>query len=315
MLGDLDALFYFDELLIKQLGSFVIEGYIDIITRRDIRDRTLTGKANVANRENNFHEDRENEDIREGFKVNTKYCDDNCQKGAENGAAIENRDFERCENEVKRIYTNFNLYQNYFNTIKNQNKYRTITEEDIKFRNIKDGEIVGITCCIGNNCPYKAFETIVDVLNAIGKENIITMLKENGVMIPKWFNIDKTYALLNMIYNKLYGDGNRDTLFVVGNTPVIACTSSICYCNDRKGAIRGSGCNFKIIGKVVRTFGKNDGVNIFRKLGECGFYEEIIKSLIKDIEVINKCGLNLPTKILNKIYGEGIMILPLSIST
>lgn len=314
MLGEFDALFYFDEFLIRQLGSFVVEGYIDIVTRRSIWDKTLTGKANSLNRENKFHEERTNEDVREGFKINTNYCDNNFQNGAENGASIENREFERCEDEVKRIYTNFNLYQNYFTIIKKQNKYRTITEEDIKFKNIREGEIVGLYCCIGNNCPYKAFETIVDILNALGKENIISLFNQNNIEIPKWFNIDKTYALMNMIYNKLYKDGNRDTLFSIGNTPVIACTNSECYCNNRKGAIRGSGCNFKIIGKVVRIFGREEGINIFRKLGECGFYEEIIKSLVKDVEFINKLGFNLPTKILNKIYGEGILILPFSIS-
>lgn len=315
MLEELDALFYFDEMLIRQLGSFVIEGYIDIRTKRNIKDKTLTGRANVINREGTINEERKNKDEREGYKTETYYVGDNCQKGGENGAGIENRDFERCEEETKKVYTYFNFYQNYFTTIKGKNMFRNITEADVINGNIRDGEIVGIKCCIGNNCPYKAFETIVEVLNAIGKENLGKLFKESTIELPKAFNLDKTYALLNLIYNKLYKDGNRDTLFTLGKTSVIVCTNSTCYCNERENVIRGSGCNFKIIGKVVRTFKKNEGINIFRKLGECGFYDEILRALLKDIEIINKLGFNLPTKILFEIGGEGIMILPLSISS
>ena len=49
----LDLLVYLDELLIKNLNSVALNGYIDIRTFRRIRDRTIGGNARISDRNSN----------------------------------------------------------------------------------------------------------------------------------------------------------------------------------------------------------------------------------------------------------------------
>lgn len=49
----LDLLVYLDELLIKNLNSVALNGYIDIRTYRRIRDRTVGGNARISDRSSN----------------------------------------------------------------------------------------------------------------------------------------------------------------------------------------------------------------------------------------------------------------------
>ena len=66
---DLALLMYLDEDLVRNMSSFVLNGYIEIRTSRIIQDLTLSGKAGIDLRDHCFDEDRKSNDEREGFKV------------------------------------------------------------------------------------------------------------------------------------------------------------------------------------------------------------------------------------------------------
>ena len=55
---DLALLMYLDEDLVRNMSSFVLNGYIEIRTSRIIQDLTLSGKAGIDLRDHCFDEDR-----------------------------------------------------------------------------------------------------------------------------------------------------------------------------------------------------------------------------------------------------------------
>ncbi|MGL5149328.1 MAG: hypothetical protein ACRC7N_01995 [Clostridium sp.] len=313
MFGDLDVLYYFDEMLIRQLGSFVIEGYVDIITQKCIRDKTLTGSANTGNSNSKGGDCRNTKDEKDGYKSLNATEGDTFSNNCDNRAGIEDREFVRREDEIKRVYTSFNIYKNVMTTINSTNKFRPISERDIIANNIKDGEIVGLECFLTDICPHKCVQTIADTLNALGKDLIKDMLGDKQGIGEGKLNVDKMFSLINLLYNKLNSDTHHDIVVRVSNTLIMLCVNSSSYSDNRNSLINGCGCRLKVIGKVVKNCNRVESFNLFRKLGECNFYDKMLENILEDIKIINKeCNLYMPTNIIQKVDNIGAIIMPMT---
>ena len=106
----LDLLMYLDEGLVKNLSSMVLSGYIEIRTTKIIQDRTLSGRAGTEYREHYCDEDRCGEDEREGYKGSNCSKSEHKENTNRNDVGLENREFIRREEELKRVYTTFTLH-------------------------------------------------------------------------------------------------------------------------------------------------------------------------------------------------------------
>lgn len=109
-MNDLDLLMYLDEGLVKNLTSLFLTGYIDIRTTKLIQESTLTGRFSTDSRQNSFDEDREGLDEREGYKGTNLSRAEHCEQGMSQGGFIEDREFLRREEELKKVYTTFTLH-------------------------------------------------------------------------------------------------------------------------------------------------------------------------------------------------------------
>ena len=106
----LDLLVYLDELLIKNLNSVALNGYIDIRTYRRIRDRTVGGNARISDRSSNGLDYKNQKDKISGYKSKHNICEEHFQDGSERSLGLEGRDFDRNEQEIKKITTVFTLH-------------------------------------------------------------------------------------------------------------------------------------------------------------------------------------------------------------
>ncbi len=106
----LNIFIYIDENLIKNLSSVYLNGYIDIRTFKKIYDNTLSGKIQLDENNKTFCSDGKSRIYNKGFKTSNRSNDFNETNYYGNDKSIENRLVGRTEEEIKRIYTSFEIH-------------------------------------------------------------------------------------------------------------------------------------------------------------------------------------------------------------
>ncbi|MGL4569610.1 MAG: DUF6414 family protein [Clostridium sp.] len=302
----MDILFYIDEILLTGLSSLIGEGYIEIITRKRIWDRSLVGRINYDENNSEFCEDRNTKDKREGYKGYSEIDGNTSTSSNSRNRMIENRGLCRVEEEEKRIFTMFSFHNKITTQLIQNNSLKSI--DDLIDGNVSNGDYLLVNGLISNECFKSYIESLKTIIDCFGCDKLNSLL-DNGFLID--FNIIS--KLLDSIYNKICLNNTSDLILNCGNNEIILTINESNFLNDRAHKFDNIECNCNILGKVVKQCNNDDRIHFLRKTGQQEFFEDLLQKCIPAFDCLKKIGIDPPKCPRMKIENNPYQIIPVSI--
>ena len=308
--SNLDLLMYLDEGLVKNLSSVVLSGYIDIRTTRLIQDQTLSGRAGIENKNRDFDEDRCADEEREGYKGTNIYKGELKEETRNNLASVENREFIRREEEIKKIYTTFTLHSDLYNGINAINKVKIFDNTTIKEGEIKSGDYVKISGNLTSESLNSYLDSLINIFDCFGCDclNKIIPSKDNGII--NFNSINNMVTHLNEILNK---NSTQDLILNCGETPVVLNVNSNFFMNNNSYVYDKIDCPCTVFGKVIKVATKGQSISLLRKTAQHEYYEKFLGNCTPYCSMLNSGGIMIPEMTRLKCEGISLIILPISI--
>ncbi|MCR1949787.1 hypothetical protein NSA50_01785 [Clostridium sp. DSM 100503] len=307
----LDLLIYLDEALIKNLNSVALRGYIDIRTYRRIKDRTFGGNVKIGDRESNGSDFRDHRDKIDGYKTKHKTYEDHYQNGRDKSLGFEGRDFDRNEQEVKKITTIFTLHNELLNNMITSKNVKQVDSNSIENGEVKEGDYVQISGCVQEISLPFYIDTLIDSINCYGVDFLNTLLEKENL---KTLNFNIICKLLERLRKSITARGSYDLVIQNEKASLVLTISENNFLSNHSHIFDLVHCSCKIFGKVMMIKEDNNKcISLLRKSSQEDYYQEILDSIEPYLEVLRKNNIILPKKPECNIKGKMIMILPISI--
>lgn len=302
----MNFLLYLDELLLRGIFSITSEGFIEILTRKRICDRSLLGRLHCENKESNFCEDRYSKDKREGYKGYTNTDANTYTFGCESDEVFENRGNIRFEEEEKRIFTLFTFHNKLITNLSNSNQLRTI--DHLRNNSAVEGDFVelnGLICHESLNEYINSLKLIVDCFGV----DKLNKLRDNNSIID--FNVINRF--LQEIQSKLNTNNTSDLILKCGENDIVLTVNNSYFFNNNLNKFDNIDCNFNILGKLIKTCSNDNNIHFLRKTGHQDFYEQMLQKCINEFECLSKIGLEPPKCPRIKTSNNSYQVIPMSI--
>lgn len=308
----MDLLVYLDEELIRNLNSVALNGYIDIRTFRKIKDRTIGGNVRLNDRNSEGNDWKNQKDKIEGYRSKHDSYENHYQNANERTLGFEGRDFDRNEQEIKKISTVFTLHNDLLNKMLKSNSVKKFLDEEINFSNIQEGDYIQIKGCVKPTSMPLYIDTLISSLNCYGSDwlnNQIDIKSLGGLN----FNIIKN--LLENLNKTIMANGTRDLIVENNNLSIITTINEGSFLTNHSNMFDLVHCNCKIFGKVMKIKQENDKcISLLRKSSQEEYFNKILDKMNPYFENLMDKGIILPEKPQCNVEGKTLIILPISIS-
>jgi hypothetical protein len=308
----LDLLVYLDELLIKNLSSLALNGYIDIRTYRRIRDRTIGGNVRIGDRSSNGVDLKDQKDKISGYKSKHNTCEEHFQDGSERNLGFEGRDFDRNEQEIKKIRTVFTLHNDLLTNMYTNKRVRNLVDmEVIADGDVKVGDYVEISGCVQETSIPIYIDTLIESINCYGIDFLNSFLDKDNL---KKLDFGIISRLLLSLKNSITKNGTADLVLKTGDTSIVLAINENNFVNNGYNSVDFVQCSCKIFGKVMMIKeDDNKCISLLRKSSQEEYYEKILSSIDPYLDLLRSKNIIIPKKPECDIKGKMIMILPISI--
>jgi hypothetical protein len=306
----LDLLMYLDEGLVRNLSSLLLSGYIDIRTTRLIQDRTLSGRAALEWREQNFQENMCREEEQDGYKE--KNLSEGTKKEEANNtmANLENREFIRREEEVTKVYTTFTLHRQLLTGLDDSKAIKTFKNTTIKEGDISEGEYVKIKGKLTSESVSSYLDSLLTVFDCYGCDILNNLMSKKDQSLLDFNAIKHLLGRLSSILNK---NSTEDMILYCGDTSVVLNVNSNFFMNNNSYIYDKVDCPCSVFGKVISKASKGSCVSLLRKTTQHDYYERILRNLASYCDVLEAKGIILPKMPRLKCEGMSIVVIPISI--
>jgi hypothetical protein len=306
----LDLLMYLDEGLVRNLSSLLLSGYIDIRTTRLIQDRTLSGRAALEWREENFQENMCRDEERDGYKE--RHLSEGTKKEEANNSMtnLENREFIRREEEVKKIYTSFTLHSQLITGLDNSKAIKTFNNTTIKEVDISEGEYVKIKGKLTSESVNSYLDSLLTVFDSYGCDILNNLISKKDQSLLD-FNVIK--HLLNNLSSILKKNSTEDMILNCGDTPVVLNVNNNFFMNNNSYIYDKIDCPCSVFGKVISKASKGNCVSLLRKTTQHDYYERLLSSSASCCDLLEAKGIILPKMPRLKCEGMSLVVIPISI--
>lgn len=307
----LDLLIYLDEVLIRNLNSVALNGYIDIRTYRRIKDRTFGGNVKLGDRESNSSDFKDQRDKIDGYKSKHKTCEDSYQNGNDRSIGFEGRDFDRSEQEITKVRTIFTLHNDLLNNMYNSNNVRMIDYKTIENTHVGEGDYIEINGCLQEISIPLYIDTLLDTINCYGTDFLDNFIQKDNL---RTLNFNIIYKLLESLRKSITVNGTHDLIIQSGDTSLVCTINENNFLNNHSNIFDLVHCSCRVYGKVMMIKEDNDKcISLLRKSCQEEYYQKIFDSIEPYLEVLKENNIILPKKPECNIKGKMIMILPISI--
>lgn len=308
----MDLLVYLDEELIRNLNSVALNGYIDIRTFRKIKDRTIGGNVRLNDRNSEGYDCRNQKDKIEGYRSKHDSYENHYQNSNERTLGLEGRDFDRNEQEIKKISTVFTLHNDLLNKMLRSNGVKKFLDGEIDFSNIQEGDYIQIRGCVQPTSMPLYIDTLINSLNCYGSDCLNNMIdiKSLGSLD---FNIIR--SLLENLNKNIIANGTRDLIIENNDISIITTINEGSFLINHSNMFDLVHCNCKIFGKVMKIKKENDKcISLLRKSSQEEYFSKILDKMNPYFENLMDKGIVLPEKPKCDVEGKSLIILPISIS-
>ncbi|SFC76735.1 hypothetical protein [Clostridium uliginosum] len=311
MANPFDILIYLDEYLVKNLSSLVLSGYIDTRILRNTRDKTCSSGLHLEKRNGAFTQETCGKNEREGFKDRNKASLMNQEKHDHICGDLDERNYAKQEEEIRRTYTTFVLNQNLNNYLNSDHILQYKNEKNIFDNAIASGELIEVTGKITNQCLTSYLDILINLLTSIGCENLNTILNKEK---SNFINFSVFLNMISHLKETLILNNTQDLMMSMGKCTAILTVNTKNFMNSECNMFDKINCDCKVIGKVIKTCANGECINFLRKTGQDKFYEEFLSSCNFLLDSLKENGIIIPEMPCCKIEENAIQILPLSIS-
>lgn len=310
-MNDLLNLFiYIDEYLIKSLSSVYLNGFIDIRTSRRICDNTLAGRIHLDENNKIFCSDGKSRIYNKGFKTNNKSNDFNETTFYGNDRSVESRILGRTEEEIKRIFTTFEIHNNMITRMTDSNALKDINDISFVNSNISEGDYIRIKGCITETSISSYLDSIISLLECFPIELLDSLLVDKNL---GRLNFSIILNLLKSIKNKLSCTSTDDIIMNCSDYTAILNTNSKYFLNGDCYVYDKCNCNCNVLGKVIKVCtDDNDCINLLRKLTQENYYIELLNSISPYLDLLKNLDIPIPKYPEPKIKSPTVLIAPIS---
>ncbi len=308
----LDLLVYLDELLIRNLSSLALNGYIDIRTYRRIRDRTIGGNVRIGDRSSEGLDLKSQKDKISGYKSKHNTCENHFQNGSERNLGLEGRDFDRNEQEIKKIRTVFTLHNDLLTNMYSKKRVKNLVDMNaIADGDVKVGDYVEISGCVQETSLPLYIDTLIESINCYGVDFLNSFLDKENL---KELDFGIISRLLINLKNSITKNGTADLVLKAGETSLVLAINENNFVNNGYNSIDFVQCSCKIFGKVMMIKeDDNKCISLLRKSSQEEYYEKVLAAIDPYLNLLRSKNIILPNKTECDIKGKMIMILPISI--
>lgn len=307
---DLALLMYLDEGLVRNMSSFVLNGFIEIRTSRIIQDLTLSGRAGIDLRDHTFGEDRRIDDEREGFKGTNICCAEQVDNSQSNSASIENREFIRREEELKKIFTTFTLHGELITQLRSSNKIKPFSDTTIKEGEVSPGDYVQIHGNLTSESINSYLDSILTIFNCFGCDSLNKLIPKNQSSTLNFNAMNHLLTHLNEILNK---NSTQDLILMCGDTPVILNVNNNFFMNNNSYVYDKVNCPCTVYGKVINVAPSGNCISLLRKTAQHDYYENLLNRCSPYCDNLSSSGILIPQMPRLKCEGVSLIIVPISI--
>lgn len=308
----LDLFIYFDDALVKSLSTSILDGFIEIRTRKCIRDRTFSGRYHMDERFQIATTERFNKDYTKGFKSKHYYNDCNNFINKGNDGSLEDREFERVEEEIKRIYTSFSLHSQLLASLDSNNSLKRLTSNNISNlpSTINEGDYIQLKGDLSTKSLCCYLDSLITIFNCCGLDRLNSLIATDS---PGFMDYTGILGMLSHLYEVLLSKNTQDMVMYNSNTPVVLTTNSNCFLDNSSHMFDKSDCPCNVFGKVVKVCNDTNCINLLRKSAQETFYQEFLNSIEPYLDILKANGILLPKKPLTNVEGASLLVVPISI--
>ncbi|MBD7910503.1 MULTISPECIES: hypothetical protein [Clostridium] len=308
---DLLGLFmYLDEGLVKNLSSLFLSGYIEVRTTRLIQDKTITGRAGTDSRERIFGEDRFTKDEKEGYKTNNCVNVEQTDNGNSTSAGVENRNFVRMEEELKKIYTTFSFHRQIISSLNDSNAIKNFDNKTINEGDLSEGDYVQIRGKLTTESVNSYLDSLLTVFNCFGCDSLNKIISNKNSQIMNFTAINSIIGHLNDILNK---NSTKDMILNCGDTPVVINVNENFFMNNNAYIYDRVDCPCTVFGKVISIAPNGKCISLLRKTAQHEYYENILKGCSPYCDMLDSNGIIMPKMPRLKCEGVSVVVVPISI--
>lgn len=310
-MNDLLNLFiYIDEYLIKSLSSVYLNGYIDIRTSRRICDNTLAGRIHLDENNKIYCSDGKSKIYNKGFKTNNKSTDCNHTTFYGNDRTLENRLFGRTEEEIKRIYTTFEIHNNMIISMNSSNAIRDMKNISLVNSNISEGDFIKLNGCIAETSIPSYLDSIISLIECFPIDLLDSLLVNKNL---GKLNFSIILNLLKSIKEKISLNSTEDIIMNCQGYTAVLNTNSKYFLNGDCYVFDKCNCNCNVLGKVIKVC-KNDSscINLLRKLTQENYYMELLDSISPYLDLLKDLEIPIPKCPNPKITSPTVLVTPIS---
>lgn len=302
---------YLDEGLVKNMSSFVLNGYIDIRTTKLVQDKTVVGNIGADTREQVFDEDRYTEDERQGYRGSNCVNVDQSESVNNNRIGLENRDFIRREEEIKRVFTTFNFHGQLLQELDKRNSIKYFDNTTINEGDLSAGDYVQIRGNLTSESVNSYIDSLLNVFDCFGCDclNKIEPIDEYSAL--NFNSIQKFMQHLNTILNQ---NSTQDMILNCGETPIILNVNNNFFMNNNAYIYDKIDCPCTVFGKVIKIAPNGQCISLLRKTAQHSYYENMLNVFTPFCKKLSTSGIVIPNMPRLKCEGISVVVVPISIS-
>lgn len=309
--NDIELFIYLNEILVRNLSSLVLSGYIDVNVKRLSSDKTLTGVAGIHKCISEFNENRCADEVSEGFRTNNLIVEDNNKNENSSNLNVENRNCSRSEEEFKTIFTSYNLHRQIMGQLIGSKKIKIISSNFINEDSVFEGDYVKIKGILTSESLISYLDSIINILNCFEFQSLDKLIEGKLLGLINYKYIRDILTHLVEILNR---NNTKDMILICGNTQIILNVNNDYFMSKDAYSYDKVDCPCTVIGKVVKKVSRGQFISLLRKTTQHEFYEKTLDSFKSYFDILNNNGIITPREQRVKCEGFSLMIEPISIS-
>lgn len=304
---------YLNRGLVLDLHSIFIDGSIESTSVRFVRGDTehlklqnynKTGRdcaEKISGSYSAIPDDKEYDFSTHCSKFNSKDFSGN----------IEGSNTNTNEVTLRKISTNFSIFNNLKNTMFRDHMFREISKEDIINEDIKCGEYVEFNCGLSSLSLLNDVNNIIDILECYDCTELDKLIekKENEKNLTNYSVILKQLKLLSSYLCK------NDTVNMVTNIGECRAVLNVNldYFSD-KHAYMYDTCDTacKVFGKVIKMPKKGEEICFLSKTGMSDYYRKFLDSLSPYLDILKENNIVMPNNLVIDIECPAIQVIPIA---
>lgn len=313
MTNPFDVLIYLDDVLVKDLSSLVLTGYIETVTLTQQFDKTLAAGIQLDDRVEKSDQGSVTKFEKEGFTDRSKVCADNESEQHYFQRDMDGKQYFKEERQIKTTFTAFALNGSLMDYFTTNNHLHHKDEIDIQNNNIDVGDLIEIEGTITNQSLLMYIDTLINLIEIFGTDTLDEIVKKNKCSCN--INFSMFLKMLKYLEGILGCNNTQDLIMKTGDGGcAILTVSKSNFMNNQCNVFDKINCHCKVVGKVIETCSDEfDSISLLRKTGQEEFFESFFEKTKCLIECLKKNDIMIPKCPPLRIDSSAIQIMPLGI--